>query len=432
MSGPARRTPKCTRWPRPARAPRGATLYCTLEPCCHQGRTGPCVSRIVEAGIARVVAAVEDPNPARARPRLRVSPRARRGGGRRPRRRARRHAEPAVLHADARRAAVRGPQGGDQPRRPHRRGARPAHDADVGGGEPPRAPRARGSGRDRRRRRHDPGRRSRADGARRVPRAAARPRHLRPPPADAAGGARALDTRRRACHHRDDGRVGGARRPARGRSKRAARRSRSPPTARCAPRWSDSPRGRSNRCCSKAARAVHAAAWDEGLVDFVRLYVTPHVLGAERRAAAAGPRVFVGGAARAAGRAARTRRPDRGICSRASLKPSANWSSARRRSGGFRLRIATPLAPELTPGDSLAVNGVCLTVILAERGEVHADVGPETVRVTTLGSLARGSAREPRASAARRPAGSAATSCRGTSTRSGTSRSCGRKPSFTG
>jgi len=43
---------------------RGATLYSTLEPCCHHGRTGPCVSRIVDAGVARVVAAVEDPNPA--------------------------------------------------------------------------------------------------------------------------------------------------------------------------------------------------------------------------------------------------------------------------------------------------------------------------------------------------------------------------------
>ena len=43
---------------------RGATLYSTLEPCCHQGRTGPCVRLIVEAGITRVVAAVEDPNPA--------------------------------------------------------------------------------------------------------------------------------------------------------------------------------------------------------------------------------------------------------------------------------------------------------------------------------------------------------------------------------
>jgi riboflavin synthase len=57
--------------------------------------------------------------------------------------------------------------------------------------------------------------------------------------------------------------------------------------------------------------------------------------------------------------------------------------------GGVRLRIATPLAGELSPGDSLAVNGVCLTVILAEPTDVHADVGPETLRVTTLGSLPR-------------------------------------------
>ncbi|PYV95317.1 MAG: bifunctional diaminohydroxyphosphoribosylaminopyrimidine deaminase/5-amino-6-(5-phosphoribosylamino)uracil reductase RibD [Acidobacteria bacterium] len=42
---------------------RGATLYLNLEPCCHQGRTGPCVSAIVSAGIGRVVASMRDPNP---------------------------------------------------------------------------------------------------------------------------------------------------------------------------------------------------------------------------------------------------------------------------------------------------------------------------------------------------------------------------------
>jgi diaminohydroxyphosphoribosylaminopyrimidine deaminase/5-amino-6-(5-phosphoribosylamino)uracil reductase len=44
-------------------AARGATLYVTLEPCCHEGRTGPCTTAIVDAGIARVVAAMQDPNP---------------------------------------------------------------------------------------------------------------------------------------------------------------------------------------------------------------------------------------------------------------------------------------------------------------------------------------------------------------------------------
>lgn len=41
----------------------GATLYCTLEPCNHHGRTPPCVDAILRAGIRRVVAAVSDPNP---------------------------------------------------------------------------------------------------------------------------------------------------------------------------------------------------------------------------------------------------------------------------------------------------------------------------------------------------------------------------------
>ena len=42
---------------------RGAALYCTLEPCCHVGRTGPCGDRIAASGIARVVAATVDADP---------------------------------------------------------------------------------------------------------------------------------------------------------------------------------------------------------------------------------------------------------------------------------------------------------------------------------------------------------------------------------
>ena len=58
--------------------------------------------------------------------------------------------------------------------------------------------------------------------------------------------------------------------------------------------------------------------------------------------------------------------------------------------GGFRVRVATSLAEDTQPGDSIAVNGVCLTALVAADGEVHFDIGPETARVTTLGGLERG------------------------------------------
>ncbi|HMF20040.1 MAG TPA: bifunctional diaminohydroxyphosphoribosylaminopyrimidine deaminase/5-amino-6-(5-phosphoribosylamino)uracil reductase RibD [Gemmataceae bacterium] len=48
---------------RAGEAARGATLYVTLEPCCHHGKTPPCTEAIIKAGISRVVAAMEDPFP---------------------------------------------------------------------------------------------------------------------------------------------------------------------------------------------------------------------------------------------------------------------------------------------------------------------------------------------------------------------------------
>jgi riboflavin synthase len=58
---------------------------------------------------------------------------------------------------------------------------------------------------------------------------------------------------------------------------------------------------------------------------------------------------------------------------------------------GFRLRLTTDLSPELTPSESIAVNGVCLTIVAADTDGVHMDVSPETIRVSALGSLKRGS-----------------------------------------
>lgn len=61
-------------------------------------------------------------------------------------------------------------------------------------------------------------------------------------------------------------------------------------------------------------------------------------------------------------------------------------------STGSMLAVETALAPELSPGDSLAVNGVCLTITGADRFVFAATLSPETLRVTTLGNLTPGRA----------------------------------------
>jgi riboflavin synthase len=66
-------------------------------------------------------------------------------------------------------------------------------------------------------------------------------------------------------------------------------------------------------------------------------------------------------------------------------------TGVKRTAAGVRVRVHTPLAAEMLPGDSLAVNGVCLTVVSADRTGMHADISPETARVTTLRSARRGS-----------------------------------------
>jgi riboflavin synthase len=62
------------------------------------------------------------------------------------------------------------------------------------------------------------------------------------------------------------------------------------------------------------------------------------------------------------------------------------------RAGAYHLRVGTALAADLALGDSLAVNGVCLTITGKSDAHVDADIGPETAAITTLSRLSSGSA----------------------------------------
>ena len=66
-------------------------------------------------------------------------------------------------------------------------------------------------------------------------------------------------------------------------------------------------------------------------------------------------------------------------------------ADVRESESGRRVRVRSGLATELRPGDSLAVNGVCLTVVSAGSDYADADIGPQTAALTTLGSLRIGS-----------------------------------------
>ena len=125
--------------------PVGATLYVTLEPCCHSGKTLPCTDAILRAGIKRVVGRLRRPDREGIRPRPgHPARRGNRGGQHRRRHLARRPpAQPAVPQGGLHRAPAGDLQVGHEPRR-QGRDADGRLAVDIERGEPPaRAPMAR-------------------------------------------------------------------------------------------------------------------------------------------------------------------------------------------------------------------------------------------------------------------------------------------------
>ena len=408
---------------------RGATLYCTLEPCNHHGRTAPCAPRVAASGVAPPRSRRPRSEPARRgrRPGTAAAVGSRRHGGRCRRRGAR--VDLAVCAYASIRASLRAPEDGDVARRPLRAGhqaggtgpfyltgieaRRDVHRlrrwADlvlVGAGtvvaidrptrRPPGGCRCGVSARRpaARLRRHGPRRRHLLVGA---PHLAACGRSAPPDRTqvvEASGGTR--DSVRRARRTR------GPRLAARAAGgSRAARRARGG--------WPD-------------ARPGFLA---RGLVDRWVCFIAPVVLGAGAGLAAGlsrrGERVpppvrltrceAVGPDARLVYDAVSfddtLRRLDRvagGVrCSPGSFGRSARIETIARRSSITRLEVSgDPTAPTLAVGDSLAVDGICLTVTRRAAASVEVEATQETRRVTTLGRWPAGDRRAPRAGAPRR------------------------------
>ncbi len=263
----AARTRRSTRSRRAAwRTSTGATLYVSLEPCCHEGKTPPCTDAILQAGIGRVVVASDDPTEKASGRGLGIL---RDEGvevviadGELAAQRA--AAQPGVPQARPRRAPVGAVQVGDDARRQGRHAHRRL-EVDQRRGQPrARASLARVGRRGRRRDRHGARRRPAADGApgRHAGRArcAAAARRVRLARAAAAQLAAGRGRRRDPA---DDRRLarGRARRHRRARSRRRAgargdRRKRARARAlRHSTSWG---RSASPRCCSRAARISRA------------------------------------------------------------------------------------------------------------------------------------------------------------------------------